>query len=78
MWHIAPILCAISSSVGCSVGIVEDESKNISAIYHSLKVIDLGFVRWIPRAVEDSAALLQAWKFGCPEEGKMSQVYCQP
>ena len=57
MWHIAPILCAISSKVGWGVGIAEDETKNISGIYDSLKVVDLGFVGRIPRAVEDWAAL---------------------
>ena len=79
MWHITPILCAISSDIGCSVGIAEDESKHVSAIDHGFEVIDLRLVRRIPRAVEVfSAALLQAWEFGCPEEGKMSQIYYQP
>ena len=78
MWHIAPIVCAISSNVRCSVGISEDESKHVGTIDHNLKVIDLRFVGRIPRVVEDSAALLQAWKLGCPEEGKMSQIYRHP
>ena len=78
MWHITPILRAISSDVGCSVGIAEDESKHVSAINHGFEVIDLRFVRRIPRAVEDSAALLHAWDFGCSKEGEMSQIHCPP
>ena len=78
MWHIAPILCTISSNVGCSIGIAENESKSLSAIDDGLEIIDLGFVGGIPRAAEDSAALLHVWGLGCPKEREMRQIDRHP
>ena len=64
MRHIAPI-DSILGIVGrrVVVGIAEDESKHVGAIDHSFKVIGLGVVRWIPRAVEASAVLLHTLEF---------------
>lgn len=46
--HIAPILNSITGNAGWTVGIAEDEAKNVSAIDHGVEVADLRFVRWVP------------------------------
>ena len=58
---------------------MEDESKRVGAIDHGFEVIDLRFVRWIPRAVEASVVLLHTWAFGgWPKVGEMIQIHCRP
>ena len=77
--HVAPILCFVSGNAGRSVGIAEDESKHVGAIDHSFEVIDLRFVRWIPRAVEASVVLLHSWGLGgWPNVREMIQIHCRP
>ena len=77
--HIAPIGCCITVFAGWTVGITEDESKDIRAVDHGFEVIDLSFVRWIPRAVEASSILLRARNFGSwTNEGKVSEVNPRP
>ena len=57
--HIAPILyCITGSAPRRTVGIAEDEAKNVSAIDHGFEVINLRLVWWIPRTVKALTVLL--------------------
>lgn len=70
VWHIAPIGHCITGFAGRTVGVAEDESEYVRAVDHGFEVIDLGSIRWIPRAVEASVVLLHTWEFGSwPNEG---------
>lgn len=79
MRHIAPVLCCITGSAGRSVGIAEDEAKHASGIDDGFEVVDLRFIRWIPRAIESSSILLHTQEMGGrPKEGKVREVHCRP
>ena len=79
MGHVAPVLDGICG-VRRNIGISEGEAKDVTAIDDGLEVTDLGFVWWIPRAIEASALLLPTWDFcerdSCERavEGKVSQI----
>ena len=77
--HIAPIVNSITGTAGRNICIAKDEIEYVGAIDDSFEVIDLCFVRRIPRAIDASAVLLHSWKFGrWPNERKVSQVHCRP
>ena len=84
MGHVAPILDGICGGTRRNIDVGEDEAKDVTAIDDSIEVTDLGFVWWIPRAIEASALLLHTWdsreRDFCerPVKGKVSQVEYGP